>query len=255
MHDAGCAFCIAATLTLPSGSILTHQPPFLQRSLRASILGLPGIVALPFLIDAPAGVPAAALAIGPAILLIAAALAGAWASVRVDVQSQLILGGRMRSKDIILGITVGVFAGVAVAAIDQATLPLWRGEAIRPPSVIENVTPRQLAIGVLYGGLTEEVVFRWGLGSVIAALLVTRLSRTSAIRIAVVTSAILFAIAHLPATFDGVEVWQASAIMRTLGWNVLLGCLFGALFFSKGLEAAILAHVGFHLGTAMTPLF
>ncbi len=231
-----------------------YPPSFLQRSVRALIVGLAGVVALPLLIEAPPGVPAAALAVGPAILLIGASLAGAWASVRIGIRSGLILGDRMIYEIVLLGLTLGAVAGVVVAAIDQVTLPLWRGEATRPPSVGETVTLRQLAIGVLYGGLTEEILFRWGLGSVIAALLVTRLSRTSAIRIAIVTTAVLFALAHLPATFDGVEVWQASAIMRTLGWNVLLGCLFGALFFSKGLEAAILAHIGFHLGTAITPL-
>jgi hypothetical protein len=229
---------------------LTRQPSFIHRSLRAVLVGLPGVVALPLLIEAPAGVPAAALAIGPAILLLAAALAGAWASVRIGIRSRLILHSRLDHRDIIFGIAAGILAGVAVAVVDQATLSLWRGEAIRPPSVIENLSLRQLAIGVLYGGLTEEIVFRWGIGSIVAALALLVLPRRSAIPFSIVVAAALFSVAHLPAAFAGTESWHMVAIVRTLGWNALLGLLFGTLFFRKGLEVAVLAHVGFHLGTA-----
>jgi hypothetical protein len=212
-------------------------------------------VALPFLIDAPAGVPAAALAVGPAILLLAAALAGAWASVRTGIRSRLILHSRLDHRDIVFGIAAGILAGIAVAVIDQATLSFWRGEANHPLSVIENLSLRQFAIGVLYGGLTEEIVFRWGIGSIVAALALLILPRRLAIPFSIVVAAALFSVAHLPAAFVGSETWDIGAIVRTLVWNALLGLLFGALFFRKSLEVAILAHVGFHFGTAMALVF
>jgi membrane protease YdiL (CAAX protease family) len=232
-----------------------HHPSFATRCLRAVILGLPGVAALPFLLEPPPGAPAAALAIGPAILLVAASLAGAWASVRVGVRSWLVLGDGPTGKDAILGIAAGVVAGLAAATIDQATISLWRGEAIRPQSVIETVSPRMFAIGALYGGLTEEIVFRWGLGAAVAALALTILPRRFAVPLAIVVSATLFALAHLPAAFAGVEIWETRTVVRTLGWNAILGLLFGALLFGRGLEPAILAHVGFHCGAAMTAVF
>lgn len=234
---------------------MTQQPPFIQRSLRALILGLPGVVALPLLIDPPAGVPAAALAIGPAIMLLAAALAGAWASVRIGIRSRLIRRDALIYEDVVWAMVVGILAGLAVAVIDQATLSLWRGELPRPASVIENLSLQQFAIGVLYGGLTEEIVFRWGIGSMVAALALLMLPRRLAVPLSIVIGAALFSIAHLPAAFAGAEIWQAGAIIRTLGWNALLGLLFGGLLFRNGLEAAILAHVGFHCGAAIAGVF
>jgi hypothetical protein len=232
-----------------------HQPSFIQRSVHALLLGLPGVVALPFLVDVPEGVPSAALAVGPAVLLLAAALAGAWASVRIGTRSRLILHSSLDHRDIIFGIAAGILAGIAVAAIDQATLSFWRSEATRPLSVIENLSLRQFAIGVLYGGLTEEIVFRWGIGSIVAALSLLILPRRSAIPFSIVVAAALFSVAHLPAAFVGSETWAIGAIVRTLGWNVLLGLLFGTLLFRKSLEVAIIAHVGFHVGTAMALVF
>lgn len=203
------------------------------------------------MIDAPAGVPAAALTIGPAIMLIASALAGAWASVRIGVRSQLILRDRLNYEGFVFGMAVGILAGIAVAIIDQAALSLWRGEATRPPSVIESRSLRQFAIGVLYGGITEEIVFRWGIGSVVAALAILVMPRHLAVTFSILFVAALFSIAHLPTTFAGLDTWQTGAILRTLGWNLLLGILFGALFFRNSLEVAILAHIGFHCGAAI----
>lgn len=228
-----------------------HQPYFIQRILRALFLGLPGVLALPFMIDVPPGFPAEALAVGPAMLLLAAAVAGAWASVRIGVKSRLILHSRLDHRDILFGIATGILAGIAVALIDQVTLPLWRGDAIQPLSLIENLSARHLTIGVLYGGLTEEIVFRWGIGSIVAALALLIFPRRLAIPFSIIVAAALFSAAHVPATFAGNETWQIGVIVRTLGWNALLGLLFGALFFRRSLEVAILAHVGFHFGTAI----
>lgn len=251
----GWTICLADPLKLHLGSVLTYPTSFIQRGMRALLLGFPGVVALPFLIDAPVGVPVAALAVGPTILLLAAALAGAWASVRIGIRSRLILHSRLDHRDIVFGITVGILAGIAVAVIDQATVSFWRGEAIRPLTVIENLSPRQFAIGVLYGGLTEEIVFRWGIGSIVAALALLILPRRLAIPFSIVVAAALFSIAHLPAAFAGAETWHTGAIVRTLGWNALLGLLFGGLLFRKSLEVAILAHAGFHCGAAIALVF
>jgi hypothetical protein len=155
-------------------------------------------------------------------------------------------------EDVALGMAVGILAGLAIALLDQATLSFWRGEATLPPSVIESLSLRQFAIGVLYGGLTEEIVFRWGIGSVVAALAILVMPRRLAIAFSIVVVAALFSIAHLPTAFAGVETWHTGAIVRTLGWNALLGLLFGTLFFRNSLEVTILAHVGFHCGAAIT---
>lgn len=233
---------------------MSHRPPFLQRSLRAWLVGLPGVLVLPFLVEAPAGVPAAALAVGPAILLTVAAVAGAWASTRTGVRSALVLRDGLVPRDLASALSIGVFAGLVVALADQALLPVWRGAATQPLALAESFSLRQLVLGILYGGITEEILLRWGVASVIAAIALLVLPRRPAIAIAVVASAALFAAAHLPAAFAGAESLHGAAILRTLAWNALLGLLFGALFFRKGLEAAILSHAGFHCGAAVAAL-
>jgi membrane protease YdiL (CAAX protease family) len=67
---------------------------------------------------------------------------------------------------------------------------------------------------------------------------------------AVTIAAALFAVAHLPAAFAGVADWQVGAVVRTIGWNALLGLMFGMFFFCRSLEAAVSAHICFHFGTA-----
>lgn len=233
---------------------LVQQPSFLERAIRAWLVGLPGVIVLPLLVDAPAGVPAAALALGPMILLTAAALAGAWASTRAGVHSRLILRDSIAAADLVGSFVIGLLAGFFVALADHALVPVWRGEAVTPASLLENVSWRSSALGILYGGLTEEVILRWGVASVIAALALVILPRRVALAIAIVASAALFAAAHLPAAFAGAEVLQDGVIIRILGWNALFGILFGAIFFGRGLEAAILAHAGFHCAPAIASL-
>lgn len=241
----------AARFLRSRGPAVSPPPPFLQRALRAWLLGLPGIVALPFLVEAPAGVPAPALMAGPAILLAAAAIAGAWAAPRAGAISALVLRDRPEAGDLARALAAGLLAGLAVALADHALLPLWRAGAAQPPSLAEGFAPSRLALGILYGGVTEEIMLRWGVASLVAALALLVLPRRAAIAVAVVASAGLFAAAHLPAAFAGGEAWHAGVLLRTLGWNALLGLVFGAIFFRKGLEAAIMMHAGFHCGAAM----
>ncbi len=79
-------------------------------------------------------------------------------------------------------------------------------------------------MAVFYGALTEEIIFRWGLSSIVVAPCFSSTPKTAAITMGVVLSAALFAVAHLPAAFAGVEVWQGAAVARTLAWNAMWDC-------------------------------
>lgn len=65
---------------------------------RALALGLPGGVAIVFLVPPPVGVPAIALAINPAILLCAAAFAGSFAAPRLGLRSATLLGDALPAR-------------------------------------------------------------------------------------------------------------------------------------------------------------
>ncbi|ARJ37749.1 hypothetical protein SporoP8_01920 [Sporosarcina ureae] len=75
--------------------------------------------------------------------------------------------------------------------------------------------------------------------------------------LAIFLAAILFGLGHLPVAaqfFDGVS---AVIVIRTLVLNSLLGLWFGYLYWKKGLEYAIIAHMSadIFLHVLIVPMF
>jgi membrane protease YdiL (CAAX protease family) len=106
---------------------------------------------------------------------------------------------------------------------------------------------------VLYGGVTEELLLRWGLMTVLVWLTWRFLQRRSGtpqpiyIWLAIVVSALLFGAGHLPATAMQVGELTGYAVLFVIGVNATFGLLFGYLYWRYGLEAAIIAHVTAHV--------
>jgi len=106
---------------------------------------------------------------------------------------------------------------------------------------------------VLYGGVVEEVIARWGLMNLIAffAMLFARQNNEIIIWIAIVLSGLMFGVGQIPA-------YLAAGCLSTrrLVYSILLLCLwqsliFGFLFWQYGLISAIFAHMLFHLGWSL----
>jgi membrane protease YdiL (CAAX protease family) len=236
-------------------SMTAPSPPsrsFPARTLAAVLIGLLGVIALPFLATLPPGIPPLAALANPAILLVLMALAGAWAAPRAGVTSALILGSPSRWQGLVRWALVGLAAGYAVAFADHATAPLWAvdgSETLRAGRAAGDIL-----LGVLYGGMTEEVIFRWGLLSLLAVGLARLLPREAALWAAVGIAALAFALAHLPALALQAEALTLPLLGRTLLWNALLGLLYGWAMLRQGLEAAVLAHMATHLGFALSAL-
>lgn len=109
---------------------------------------------------------------------------------------------------------------------------------------------------VLYGGLTEEIIARWGLLSLFAWLGWrifepgrTRPSHT-VVFAAVVLAAIAFATAHLPTAIK-IAAISVPLVSRVLVLNTIAGTVFGWLFWRHNLETAMLAHASVHIGLAI----
>lgn len=146
---------------------------------------------------------------------------------------QAAIGGMIAGSIIVLG--DAVFAHLEPAVFDRLRVP--SGE--RLPALLS---------GVLYGGLSEEIIARWGLMSVIACVaLKAGLSRSTALWIGTMTAALLFAAGHLPALMQALGGPQPVAIARTLLLNATAGAIFGALYWRHNLETAMLAHVLAHV--------
>lgn len=120
-----------------------------------------------------------------------------------------------------------------------------------------------LAAKVLYGGVVEEVLMRWGLMTTLIWLpwrFVQKKAgspRVSYVLGAIFFAAVLFGAGHLPAaaTLMGGNLTTPVVIFVILG-NCAPGVMFGYLYWRYGIEAAMmahaLAHVVFSLVTGIT---
>ena len=110
-----------------------------------------------------------------------------------------------------------------------------------------------LAARVLYGGITEELLLRWGLMSLLLWLawrLIQRgegVPRAALAWLAIVLSALLFALGHLPAASLQVAALTPAIVSYIVIANSAFGLVFGFLFWRYGLEAAMIAHAGAHV--------
>jgi len=138
---------------------------------------------------------------------------------------------------------LGAVAGLAIAGLD-VFFARWmpapiRGELPRP-------TPLEGALACFYGGITEEVLMRLGLMTLLAWA-VSRLfgaegpRRTFALWVGIVGATLLFGAGHLPAA---AQIWPLgpAVIVRTLALNGVVGVAAGVIYARKGIEHAMALH-------------
>ncbi len=242
---------------------------FWRRFLPVWIAGLVGVLGLalqplPQALVAQAvaqGLPTATLRllvlVQPLLLMTALAAAGAAVAHRCGLGSRLAGTLSIRPHALAGSLAGGAVLGVVLALLDRAAAPAlgpaWQAlleQADRAPAW------PGLAVGLSYGGLAEEVMMRWGLMSLTVWLL-TRLAGRSAhgpsqihYLAGIVLAALAFAAGHLPAVAMAADLTPA-LVARTLALNAAAGLVYGVLFWRSGLEAAIAAHAGSHLGIGL----
>jgi membrane protease YdiL (CAAX protease family) len=143
------------------------------------------------------------------------------------------------------GVTAGLFGGALLF-----TAVRFAPAALTAAQEQFNLT---LAARVLYGGVTEELLLRWGVMTALVWLSWRVLQhRQGAVHagyvwLAILVSALLFAAGHLPAAAALIGVLDANIVAFVIGWNAAFGLLFGYLFWRYGLESAMLAHALSHV--------
>jgi len=251
-----------------------RTPPFRTRFGVPLLAGIPGIAALVgylYLSTPPESVPAglslpvfAVLSgVNPLLLLVVACLLGAYAAPKVGLRSHLVdrAGGgdglRQRLRpEVGLAVGVGVFGGLVVVALDVALAPFVARDL--PQSAVGGAGATAVdvvayaPVRFLYGGVTEEVLLRFGLMSVLVLVGWVVTGRRSdgpgagVMWVAVAVSAVLFGVGHLPALAQSVEL-TAALVARTVLLNAVAGVAFGWLYWRRSLEAAMVAHAAFHV--------
>ncbi len=102
---------------------------------------------------------------------------------------------------------------------------------------------------VLYGGIAEEVLTRWGLMSLLAWLFSLALGGTGPLSMwaAIVVSGLLFGLGHAP-SYLAAGCQRTPAFLATmLVLNLWASLVFGWLYWQHGLLSAMAAHALFHL--------
>lgn len=220
-------------------------------------LGLIGIVStlsMPVPVAKPEGLNVSdetfkiLLLLNPTILLLVAAAVGTPAARAVGLRAPAIEA--MLTRGSIGAALRPMLKPAAIVAIATATVLLGYGAMtsameLIPEGAAEAAAP-SLAVRLLYGGMTEEVLLRWGAMSLFAWLF-TRVKMTdAAFWLANLAAALLFAAGHLPFLFNVVPDASPVLVAAVLVGNAIPGLLFGWLFWRKGIEAAMLAHAGGH---------
>jgi hypothetical protein len=119
------------------------------------------------------------------------------------------------------------------------------------PAILAPIQERlslPLFARVLYGGITEELLLRWGLMTVLVWLAWVLLQRRRGVPgpghiwLAIVVSALVFGAGHLPAASVLAGPLDSVAVAWVVAVNTAFGLLFGHLFWRHGLESAMIAH-------------
>jgi Type II CAAX prenyl endopeptidase Rce1-like len=189
------------------------------------------------------------------VLLAISILIGIGCAYRVGLRSHLIDYWVFHTPKIPYSLTemkwslgVGAATTIIVLLLDRLMQPALP-EALRAA----NTEPNWLSslTAMLYGGITEEILMRWGLMSLLVWIAWKVLKQGITLpsqgmyQGAIVLAALVFGLLHLPATAAIVPLTPL-VIIRAILLNGIAGIAFGWLFWQYSLEAAMLSHVSFH---------
>lgn len=143
------------------------------------------------------------------------------------------------------GVIGGLISGLLIALVAisfQPILPtefIEMGEKFKPPLITK----------FLYGGLTEEILMRFGVMTFVVWLLFKIVGKKTALIywLGILISSIIFGLGHLPVTFLLVNSLTTALFMYIIFGNAIGGIVFGWLYWKKGLETAMVAHIFSHI--------
>lgn len=200
--------------------------------------------------------------IQPAILLLLAVWGGVKLAPKVNLHAPAFEAFSRRENyvtalrpQIAPGLTIGILSGFMLVLTSFLTPAVLAGaeEFFDPPLVVR----------LLYGGITEEILVRWGLMTFLLwglwRLFGHSTEKPAAVIVwfSIILSSLVFGALHLPIVFILAEEITGVLIVYIIGGNSVFGVLFGYLYWRHGLEASIIAHALAHFVAylfALTPL-
>jgi membrane protease YdiL (CAAX protease family) len=190
------------------------------------------------------------------ILILVAVLMGAFFASRINLNAPVIQAFISKqsileklSPQILPALIGGILGGVAIVLITNqftASLPTEFLQAAGSLSIPWYAR-------IFYGGISEELLIRWGLMSFLVWVSYRLFQKNTAkihsshYIIAIVLSALIFGAGHLPAVYALSSVINTPLIVYILIGNAAFGLIAGTLYWKYGLECAILAHMLAHV--------
>jgi len=241
---------------------------FRRRTAAVFALGFVGILglattlalapdALPAVPDVPRPVLILAAVIQPAILVLLAAAIGALLAPPLGLRSHVVdrvegtRAVRSLASEAPVAVPVGLGVGVLLVALDVLVAGRAAGGLAAGVDVSVATVLASAPLRFLYGGITEEVLLRWGAMTLLVWLgwrLRGRPSAPSAVTVwvAICVSALAFGVAHLPAAATAAPL-TAAVVARIVLLNALAGVAYGWLYWRTSLEGAMVGHAATHV--------
>lgn len=143
------------------------------------------------------------------------------------------------------GVFFGLLAGILLTVIGIVFKSSLPQEFIELGNKIKITTVARF----LYGGLTEELLMRFGFMTLVVWLIfkIKKNLNSSTYWTGIFIASILFAVGHFPVVFNAVQSPTISLLSYVLIGNSIAGLFFGWLYWKKGLEAAFIAHIFAHV--------
>jgi hypothetical protein len=110
-----------------------------------------------------------------------------------------------------------------------------------------------LLVKLFYGGITEEILMRFGLMSVITWILIriARSKHESIYWMAIIMTSIVFGLAHLPIALSYAQSSHVLVSSYVLIGNGIGGIIFGYVYWKYGISYAMIAHAFTHVVTSL----
>lgn len=214
--------------------------------------------------EAPVITPAIKLLaiIQPTVLLAVAVLVGVMLARRVGLSSpfaESIAAGQPAPSTLrpqvvpsVLGAVVGSVCILLAGIVLRRFSPVHISERI---SEFQALLPPPMRL--LYGGITEELLLRWGFMTLLVwigwRVFQKRQSRPTSITfvVAILLSSFVFALGHLPLAVFLVGEATAAIVFFVIVANSAFGVVAGYLYWKYGLESAIISHMLVHVALVL----